>query len=191
MGFAISWLAVTGKSPELVLTELGLVSTGEAEEIPESPITGARLPSGRFLVFANRFDSPLVSEASLRILSRGCDVVSCRVEEHVMFSSATCYVDGEQSWHVEHDAQAGIYSLESSGELPDASAEIFESLMGQQAAAGGAEAEVDYIHDAPISLAEAIVGFRHDQDIVGAGEEPFEVLFMKAIGRAKPWWKVW
>jgi hypothetical protein len=71
MGFAISWLAVSGKSPEIVLAELGVSKTGATEEFPESPVTCANLSSGWFLVFANDFDSPLVSERTLSTLSIG------------------------------------------------------------------------------------------------------------------------
>lgn len=191
MGFAISWLALIGKTPEKALAELSLGCTGATEMFPESAMTAARLPSGWFLLFANKFDSPLVSEERLRTLSAGCQVVSCQVEEHVMYSSASCHVNGDQTWRVEHDAQTSIYNIESKGSLPAAFAPIYESLKNQQDTDGGAAAEVDYIHDVPVSLAEAIVGFRHDRDIAGAGEEPFEVLATTSACLAKPWWKVW
>ena len=190
MGFAISWLAVSGKSPELVLRELRVEGTGVFEEIPESPMTCARLPSGWFLVFANQFNSPLVSERTLCALSIGGNVVTCQVEEHVMFSSAAVYVDGHRTWQVQHDAQKAIYDLQCEGTLPAQFHSIFATLKQQQDDDGGAESEVDYMHDVPVELARSIATFRHDQDISNPGQQPFEVL-TRGAAAARPWWRPW
>ena len=192
MGFAISWLAVSGKEPQQVLDELGFTRTGESEEFPESPLTCASLQGGWFLVFANSFDSPIVSERALSNLSVGCSVVSCQVEEHVMFSSATCHENGARSWHVEHDAQEDIYHLVSDGNVPPAFNDIYASLKKEQDDSGGADADVDYLHDAPVALAKAITSYRHDEDIQDAKTDPFEVLQqLRPTASAKPWRKVW
>ncbi|HLO63252.1 MAG TPA: hypothetical protein VK165_09855 [Azonexus sp.] len=207
MGFSISWLAVSGKEKEIVLKELGLSSTGEREELPESPVVSAELPNGWFLVFANRADSKLVANETLRALSSNCVVVACQVEEHIMVSSATCYTNEVNTWRVTHDAEQGIFHLEASGDLPSEFKPISDSLKAQQQEADG----VDYIHDIPITLAQHITSFRHDEDISGASEQPFEVLTYsrkaptapsvaqpspptaqpKAAPPAKPWWKIW
>lgn len=194
MGFAISWVAVQGKDPEQVLAHLGFTRTGRREEIPEAPVTCASLTNGWFLLFANQFNASVVSEKALQVLSYGCQVVSCQVEEHVMFSSATCYSNGTRSWHVEHDAQKNIYHIASSGALPEQFTAIHAVSKKEQDAAGGERVDTDYIHDAPIALAQAITSFRHDQDIPNAPSEPFEVLAPKggaAPATAKPWWKLW
>jgi hypothetical protein len=192
MGFAISWLAVSGKDPQQVLHELQLSRTGETEEFPDSPVTGAHLPDGWFLVFANRFESPLVADGSLKQLSTGCTVISCQVEEHVMFSSAACYSNGKCNWHVAHDAQKNIYHLSASGDLPSQFNDIYASLKQQQDNSGGDKSGVDYIHDVPVSLAKAVTTFRHDYDIQGDPPQTFEVLASSSSpASAKPWWKVW
>lgn len=192
MGFAISWLAVSGKEPQQVIEELGLARTGETQEFPESSTTCASLQGGWFLVFANDFDSPLVSETILSNLSTACCVVSCQVEEHVMFSSATCHKNGARAWHVAHDAQEAIYHLESNGSVPPEFNGIYAALKKKQDAAGGDEADVDYIHDVPVALAQAITSFRHDENIQGADTVPFEVLQQeRPTASTKPWWKVW
>jgi len=192
MGFAISWLAVSGKLPQQVLVELGLACTGENEEIPESPVLAAHLPGDWFLIFANEFDSPLVADNVLQSLSTGCTVVSCQVEEHVMFSSSSCHLNGSETWHVSHDAQENIYQLSSRGQLPPQFNAIHALLRQEQDDAGGDKADVDYIHDVPIALAKAVTSFRHDEDIPGSGPEPFMVLADDATSKAtKPWWKVW
>jgi hypothetical protein len=193
MGFAISWVAVHGKSSQQVLDHFGLVRSGSTEEFPEAPLTCATLPSGWFLLFANAFASPLVSDKSLKDISAGCTAVSCQVEEHVMFSSATCYKNEQLTWHTEHDAQKGIYDLVTKGSTPSQLQAIHAASKQQQDEAGGDKADTDYIHDVPVQLAQSITSFRHDQDVVGAGAKPFEVL--ESTGKlkppSKPWWKVW
>lgn len=118
MGYAISWVAVKQKEPQKVLEFLNLDRTGAAEEFPESPITCIALPNGWFVVFANKYNSPLVSAKSLEAISKDCLVISCQIEEHVMVSSATCYTNGVCSWNVEHDAQINIYHIALNGNVP-------------------------------------------------------------------------
>jgi hypothetical protein len=199
MGYAVSWFAVSGKDPQRVLQELGLSPTGETEEVPDAPIVCAHLPAGWFLVFVNR-DSPVVFwEEPLARLSAGCRVVSCEIEEHVMFSSATCHSNGERVWHVAHDAQKGIYHLETQGQMPPELDGILQSLKNEQDLEGGEKADVDYIHDVAIELAKAITGFRHDEDGEGSDAEPFQVLEHTSStppGRpagspSRRWWKFW
>ncbi|HSE25289.1 MAG TPA: hypothetical protein VLB68_26745 [Pyrinomonadaceae bacterium] len=50
MGYAQSWLAVSGKSPETVREELSLRATGAYENVAESPIVAANLPNGWYLI---------------------------------------------------------------------------------------------------------------------------------------------
>jgi hypothetical protein len=173
MGFALSWLAVKGTTAEKVRESLGLSSTGEREEIPESPVVGAALPGGWYLVV---FNEGFPEESTLKTLSGIGELVFAAVEEHVMYSTAAGYRDGERKWSVAHDAQKGITHLEADGELPDAFAAIRAAMLAEQEGAGGENADVDYLFDVPVNLAAELTGFRHDQDVPGAEGEPFEVL---------------
>ena len=49
-------------------------------------------------------------------------------------------------------------------------------MCSEQQKAGGRKADVDYIFDVPVELAQTLAGYRHDADIPGAGTDPFEVL---------------
>ena len=89
MGVALSWLAVRGKSPESVLTELGLRATGEQEEFPRSPATCSLLPAAWFAVIIRGRADAHDGTLDLARLSKGAEVVACFVEEHVMFSSVS------------------------------------------------------------------------------------------------------
>ena len=176
MGYSQSWLAVKGKPPAAVLETLGLRGTGTREEIVESPIVGAELPSGWYLVVAGRSGHPLMLDPILLRLSAGCEVVTADVEEHVMVSVATGWKDGRRVWAVTHDAQRDMEHLQAKGELPAAFASIRDRLRSEQQAAGGRGADVDYFFDVPVELAHTLTGYRHDADIRRAGAEAFEVL---------------
>lgn len=192
MGFAVSWLAVSGKEPSRVLEELGLSRTEATEEFPESDFTCAALPGSWFLVCAHDFESSLAAESVLGTLSAGCKLIACRVEEHVMVSSAAAYVDGALAWRVEHDAQEDSYHLSTTGLPPAQLDEIHANLKRQQDEEGGSDAEVDYIFDVPVALAESITGYRHDKDFVESSAERFVVLRQDhVVQRPRPWWKIW
>jgi hypothetical protein len=179
MGYSLSWFAVRGKSPELVLSQLELHATGTREEIPESPIVAAELPDGWYLVLSNQ-DTRFVEDASLRRISAGCEVVSCFVEEHVMCSEARGWKDGKELWSVCHDAQVGIDNLEKMGALPSTFSSIHTRLLAEREKAGAQAA--DFLFDVPVELAKAETGFRHDEDCPGGKEDPFELL---ATGRGQ------
>src|SRR5687768_12041218 len=106
MGYSQSSLAIIRKSPDAILTTLGLRRTGEREEFPESPFVAASLPSGWLLVVVDGAEHAIISDETLRQLSADCEVVTCTVEEHVMVSEAAGWRDGQRVWRVTHDAQS-------------------------------------------------------------------------------------
>jgi len=153
MGASLSWFAVRGKTPEAVLQDLGLRNVGK--EHRKTRFCGGALPSGWYLVIHGRHE---FTNDEVRRLSLGCEVIACFVEEHVMFSSAAGWKDGEQMWSVAHDAQEGDGHLEVQGKPPTGFAAICDCLTKQQQEDGGA----DFIFDIPIALAAELTGYRHD-----------------------------
>ena len=93
-----------------------------------------------------------------------------------MVSVATGWKDGRRVWSVTHDAQRDMEHLQTEGELPAAFTSIRDRLRSEQQRAGGSKADVDYIFDVPVELAQLLTGYRHDADIPGADAELFEVL---------------
>ncbi len=176
MGFSLSWLGVKGVPPDVVLEALGLGGTGGRDEVPDAPLNGVELPGAWYLVIANRQPPEFFQESVLQRLSTIGEVVICFVEEHVMCSSATGWKHGRTMWSVLHDAQRDIEHLEAAGDLPSTFAAIRERLLASQQAAGGRTANVDYIFEVPVVLAEALTGYRHDAEIPALGKRPFEVL---------------
>ena len=176
MGYSQSSLAVSGKSPDEVLSAIGLRSTGKRVELPESGYNGANLPNGWFLVIADRAESEIIDEGVLRRLSIGCEVIACSVEEHVMVSEASGWKNGSRKWRVVHDPQRGMEHLEVEGEPPAVFTSIRDRLCEEQSAAGGSESDTDYYFDIPVELAMSFTGYRHDKDTPGLIENSFEVL---------------
>lgn len=160
-----------------MLATMGLRGTGSFEEIPESDITGAALPSGWYLVTANGGLFPTFSEdPTLKQLSRTGEVVTCFVEEHVMCSAASLWADGRQVWYVMHEARQGIGHLETKGSLPPMFERIAARLRAEQAAADGNEGGVDLIFDIPVEMVAQLTGYRHDRVMPELGDRSFEVL---------------
>lgn len=196
MGYAISWIAVRGKPADAVLDALDLARTGEFEDIAESPLVAAALPDGWTLVQAEGFDAPLVAARRLAPLSAGATVLACVIEEHVMVSELTGYIDGVEAWHVAHDAQVAADHLVARGALPEAFEAIAARLRAEQAEADAAGDSVDCIHDIPVALGEALCGYRHDAMVDGEDGAPlrFETLADRGgahTAKARPWWKLW
>ncbi len=182
MGFSISWLAVRGKSPAQVRKEFGAVPTGEFEEIPESPVVSATLENGWYLVFVNdRRETP---DHVLAQLSKSAELVTCGVEEHVMWAYARRWKDGKEIWHVERDAQQGPDHLEARGNLPT----VFESLRSDFTRKHAELGDADYLFEIPVELAKAITGFRHDVDPSNGVPTSFERLRRT---ESRPWWRFW
>ncbi len=172
MGFSISWMAVSGKSKDEILESLSFVDTDEEDEVNESPVSGAQLPGGWYVIFFNDVLHPDTQPAKVQRLSKGCKILVCQIEEHVMTSTATMYENGVPIWSVVHDAQSGIYHLEQTGAPPSALDRIHAEMKASQDEEGGADADVDMLFDVPLMLAAEICGYRHDECELASGEEP-------------------
>jgi len=193
MGFSLGWVAVRGSDPESICRILGLHETGVREELPESPMVGASLPHGWYLVVVDRGEK-LLEDTLLQRLSADCEAVGCFVEEHVMYSAAEGWTNGRRVWSVTHDSSKARAHLELEGDLPPALSAIRARLESEQEAAGGDTADVDYLFDVPVELAKAVTGFRHDEDVGGTEPPLFEVLASDAAADSKnreppAWWK--
>jgi hypothetical protein len=172
MGFRVQLIAVSGKEPRAIQRDCGVVPTGEREEIPESPVVGAALPNGAYLLYINDQDKIVPDADVLARLSRGASLIACYANETVMNSYACAWSNGSERWSVFHDAQQGIKHLETSGVLPAELKPIRDRLFAEQEGDDGA----DFIFDVPIELFVALGGIRYDHDISGAGPDPWEIL---------------
>jgi hypothetical protein len=89
-------------------------------------------------------------------------VLSCFLEEHVMYSSVSAWENGAEKWSVIHDCNLGLAHLERTGSLPPEIDRITAEQIAMQESAGGDNAGVDYVFDVPIAAMGYYTGFRHD-----------------------------
>jgi hypothetical protein len=173
MGFRVQLIAVTGKDPRAIQRDYGVLPTGEREEIPESPVVGAALPDGAYLLYINDSSRIDPDDRLFARLSKGASLVACYANETVMNSYACGWTNGTEQWSVLHDAQQDIKHLETSGSLPPEFRAIRDRLFAEQEDDDGG---TDFIFDIPVELFAALGGIRYDQDIPGAGPDPWEIL---------------
>src|SRR4051812_32612569 len=107
MGFSISWFAVPEAHAAQFLEKLGLSPTGASEEEPESLISTLSLETPYRVIWYNSYDCPFLTPALLASISSQYDVLVCRVEEHVMASSAELWSGGKRKWWLAHHWQQG------------------------------------------------------------------------------------
>ena len=109
MGYSLSLLAVQCSDPDVALSALDLVRTGQQCEYACEKLTGSVTPNGWYLVVANRCDHPFLRSKVLGHLSQNYRVVACSIEEHVMFSSAEEWLGGtmKRCTPPSHDSMGG------------------------------------------------------------------------------------
>jgi len=178
---------VRGQGADRLLSHLGLSATGETESDPESPFSMARLQTGWRLIWSNHYACPVLTRASA-LLGPGDELLLCQVDEHVMASSAEFWPGGRRRWRVSHEGEDGPRGLEAEGELPDSFAAIRGEMENAQQAAGGDDADVDYLFEIPLKLAQALVGFKHDEDYEPVLDGSFLVLSERGRKKGFPKW---
>jgi hypothetical protein len=176
MGFSVSWCAVPEEAAQKFFETLGLSPTGVTEEVPEALISAAKLDTGWRVLWYNEYGCPFLRPRDLADLSKEHDVLLCLVEEHVMASSSELWSRGSRKWWISHEGENGPKGLSVEGELPDCFSSIRAEMEQAQSAAGGDEANVDYIFEIPLKVAQSVVGFKHDEDCPHMQGERFVVL---------------
>ena len=71
---------------------------------------------------------------------------------------------GKRKWWLSHEGEDGPKGLDTDGDLPESFTAIRKEMEKAQLAAGGDDADVDYIFEIPLKVAQALVGFKHDED---------------------------
>ena len=111
----------------------------------------------------------------LSSLSMSARVVAASIEEHVMYCFSTCWLNGQQEWRVQHEAEKGTTHLQVSGVPPEELETLRQGALARQLCHDD-EIGVDYVFDVPLELAKRVVGFRHDEGAPGPELEFFEIL---------------
>lgn len=175
MGYAITWCAVPEEAADRLLSHLGLLPTGQSEQYPQSRFSSAKLTTGWRLIWSNKYNCPVLMNALATFVS-DYDAVACQIEEHVMASSAELWRNGSRRWRLSHEGIDGPKGLESDGTLPQSYGAIRKEMEDAQLAEGGEAADVDYIFEIPLKVAQSLVGFKHDENYGAALESDFMIL---------------
>ena len=93
-----------------------------------------------------------------------------------MASSSEYWSAGKRKWWISHEGENGPNGLATDGDLPECFPSIRSELEEAQRADGGDDADVDHIFDIPLKVAQALVGFKHDEECPHMVEEKFVVL---------------
>lgn len=163
MGFSICWYAIRESGAQELLERLCLSPSGETEEFPESLISTARLDTGWRILWYNEYECPFLRPEDLRVVAKDQEVMMCRVEEHVMASSAEVWCRGKRKWRIAHVGEEDARGLSAEGDLPECFAAIRRELEEARCGAGGNVAGFDHVFDVPLEVAKMLVGFRHDE----------------------------
>jgi hypothetical protein len=196
MGFSISWLAVQTERHGELFKLAEVCPTDEKDEYYESPISGASLQGGWFLLVGKKCDNRLIQAEFLTNVSKLGATLACSIEEHVMYCSASLWNAGSESWSVWHDPQnKGIYDLEYRGKTPDSFVSLRNKIFKKQDEEGGEKADVDLVFDIPLLLASELTGFKHDEDC-DCFAQAYPVVFtdqasLRKEGAKRAWWKIW
>jgi hypothetical protein len=105
MGYSLTWLAVRGISFTAAAERLGLAPTGEVGDYAERDVSARPVSEDWSLVVARGSDHRIAAARQLAALSADCQVITCSIEEHVMYSSCELWLRGQRRWRVVHDAQ--------------------------------------------------------------------------------------
>jgi len=133
------------------------------------------LTTGWRLIWSNKYNCPVLMNALATFVS-DYDAVACQIEEHVMASSAELWRNGSRRWRLSHEGIDGPKGLESDGTLPQSYGAIRKEMEDAQLAEGGEAADVDYIFEIPLKVAQSLVGFKHDENYGAALESDFMIL---------------
>jgi hypothetical protein len=208
MGVSLSWIAVRGKPASKILEQIGLERTGARCEPHESPYSFHELGNGWALLMMNRCEHEFLRAKRCRLLSQGCEVVTCTLEEHVMFSASEEWRDGARIWRACHRAENGDRDLDLDGAPPPEFEQILEWARSEQDRNDDEVRAnnrswpkkdfrilgVDYFFDVPLRLAKSRTSFEHDEEHPEIGENDFEVLVPRRESpqeKKRSRWRFW
>lgn len=180
MGFRVLMISIRGKNAETIHAEYGVMPTGKYVDFPDSPVSGALMQNGAYLLCINDDITP--DEKQLAPLSRDATLIACYVNETVMYSGVYSWANGVEEWSVWHDAQQGLTHVEWSGREPDQLAEIRDRLLAKQIGV----TDTDYVFDVPVELFKLHGGIDYAKNIPDSGPDPWQVLVR--IKRKSLWW---
>ncbi len=83
-----------------------------------------------------------------------------------MASSSEFWSNGRRKWSLSHEGENGPRGFTVAGDPPETLAGIQSDMEALQRAAGGDGADIDYLFEIPLKVAQSLVGFKHDENPV-------------------------
>jgi hypothetical protein len=161
-------------------------STLHGDDNLKFQIVGASSDAGWYLIIARGRDHRLIHEGVIKSLSVGCEVVTCTVEEQVIFSAATCWRGGSRVWSVTYDGEEAATDVVVEGELPFAFSGIRSQYTALAQAEDAGDALVDPMFEIPVEIVRSVVDYKpYDKNPAYAGR------YILLEGLDTPWWKRW
>jgi hypothetical protein len=155
----VGWIAVEGMEQGRILEALSLVPAPDARKPKASICT---LPNGWSVLFTVDFGFP--TPERMAVLSADGAAIAVSADDRSMFSVVRGYEQGKAVFAIEHDGGSqGVRHMETVGKAPAAWAAILDQASREQDQEDQGDAEVDYLFDAPMALAFALCGYRHDK----------------------------
>jgi hypothetical protein len=182
MGFRCTWIALRGGTRDGVLLRLQLWARERSDEPVYDPgLYGASLPGGWYLAIGDggQYMTQL-KEAHASSLSRNGEALFFYTDDTPMCTRLASYQRGELAWAITYDGSNGVGEPDIFGKLPESSVECVERVRAEQAGAGGRDSDTDYIYGLTMYVAEALIGFRHDETLSDGGIKPIDILARQA-----------
>ena len=154
MGAALSYVAIKDRPDSALLKSLNISELSSGTDLHQlygaKALNGCDFESGWFVITNYGNPQVLLSPKMLQQLSAKSRLVTCDVEEHVMCSSATGWIDGEQVWSVVYDSQVDDEEIVVTGKLPTGFNEMAAALRKEQS-----------FFEIPTELVHNICGFEY------------------------------
>jgi hypothetical protein len=143
------------------------------------------LPTGWIVVESRMSGDGVVADGGrLERLSRSGPVIGCDGEEHVMYSAASEWREGRETWSVVHSSEEARDHLAVKGTPPDGWTKIRDEFLGMQRGEPGGD--VDYVYEIPLTLAERVVGYRSDSEAAARLD------YVRLVSSSpRPRWRSW
>lgn len=173
MGMKLYWVAV--KETDhckihriLGLSDMTLLGISEKDQDKEynksdEPLEAFVTQQGWYFIYGSCGGIASFIEEQLDILSVDTELVSFELTETAMASTARYWRDGEMIWSAHHYGDEGVLHFVGKGDFPDHFTAIKEEVFATQYAAGGINADVDFIIEIPSFFAREVTGYKHDE----------------------------
>lgn len=156
-----SWLAVKGKLPEAIHSELHLTATRySGDDKLKFKIVGASSDAGWYLIVARDREHRLISEPVVKSLSVRCEVLTCTMDEQNNFSAATGWQDGRRVWSISYNGEEGPADIVADGDLPISFSTIRQRYTAEAQAEDAGDALVDPMFEIAIEVVHSVIGYR-------------------------------